>query len=194
VNCKSLLAAFVCVLLVLSMLGCGQTNDLQSIQLKASMINGTPTSSQSGTVTLQGAGSTIQLQAVGAYTDAKTMDLTHKVTYTVIVDPNHQSDGAGGVLLPPCQAPNCPNPSTPPYTSGTVEYNDTGLITAVEPAKCTWVNSAVDPATTPAWSYVGAYVVTATFQGITSQPFYVPVGSAAGITSDSNPTGACGPS
>jgi hypothetical protein len=190
---KNLFAALACALLVLSMLGCGTTNNLKSIQLTATFINGTATSSQTGTVTLQGQGATIQLMATGTYTGGKTQDLTKKVTYTVIVDPNNNADGNGGVLLPPCTPPSCPVPAAPPYTSGTLEYNNTGLLTAVDPAECTWVNSSVDPSTTPSWSYVGSYVVTATFNGITSQPFFVPMGSAAGITSDSNPTGACGP-
>jgi len=193
VNRKTLFASLACALLTLGLLGCGTTNSLQSITLGASFINGVPTTSQAGVVTLEGNGGTIQLQAIGKYTSGKTDDLSNRVTYTVIVDPNTDSDGAGGVLLPPCQAPSCPVPSAPPYTSGTVEYSPTGLITAVEPAVCTWVNSAVDPSTTPAWSYVGAYVVTASFEGITSQPFYVPVGSAAGVVSDSNPSGNCGP-
>jgi len=193
VNRTTLLAGFACALLVFSMLGCGQTNKLQSIQLTAALINGVAPTGQSGTVTLQGYGATIQLLATGTYTSAKTKDLTNEVTYTVIVDPNETSNGDGGTLLPPCEAPSCPVPSTPPYTNGTVEYSPTGLLTAVDPAECTWVNSAPATATTPAWSYVGDYIVTATFEGITSQPFYVPIGSAAGVVSDSNPTGNCGP-
>jgi hypothetical protein len=194
VNRKTLFLAFVCALLVFSMLGCGQTNKLQSIQLKAKLINGVATTTQAGIVTLAGNGGTIQLQAIASYTDTKTKDVSNTVTYTVMVDPAHNSDGASGVLLPPCQAPSCPVPSGPPYTSGTVEFSSTGLITAVEPAVCTFVNSAVDPSTTPAWSYVGDYVVTASFEGVTSQPFYIPIASAVGVVSDSNPSGNCGPS
>lgn len=193
VNRKTLFLAFVCALLVFSMLGCGQTNKLESIQLKAKLINGATTTTQAGTVTLSGNGGTIQLQAVANYTDGKTKDLSNAVTYTVIVDPNHNSDGAGGVLLPACQAPSCPSPSAPPYTTGTVEFSATGLITAVEPAVCTWINSAPSSSTTPAWSYVGAYVVTASILGVTSQPFYIPIGSAAGVVSPSNTSGNCGP-
>jgi hypothetical protein len=194
VNRKTLFAALVCALLVFSMLGCGSTNQLKSIQLTASLINGLAPTEQTGIATLSGYGATIQLQATGTYSGSTTKDLTKKVTYTVIVDPNYNSDGAGGVLLPPCQAPSCPVPSVPPFTSGTLEYSPTGLITAVDPAECTWVNSAVDPATTPAWSYVGDYVVTASYDGVTSQPFYIPIGSAVGVVSDSNKSGNCGPS
>ncbi|HSZ60414.1 MAG TPA: hypothetical protein VK828_01370 [Terriglobales bacterium] len=192
-NRTTIFAALACALLF-SMLGCGATNNLQSIQLKATLINGVATSGQSGTVTLSGNGGTIQLAAIGTYSNGKTVTLGGGgLVYTAVVDAQYSSNGAGGILLPPCQAPSCPAPSSPPYTSGTLEYNQTGLVTAVEPAECTWVNSAVDPSTTPAWSYVGDYVITAAFKGVTSQPFYVPIGSAAGVVSDSNTTGACGP-
>ena len=54
----------------------------------------------------------------------------------------------------------------------------TGLVTAVDPAVCAWVD--VGTATTPAWATTGDYEVTATYRGITSQPFFVAVASAAG--------------
>jgi hypothetical protein len=192
VNRQTLFSALACALLVFSM-GCGSTNNLQSIQLSASLINGVAPTGQAGIATLSGYGATIQLKATGTYSGSKTKDLSKKVTYTVIVDPNYNSDGAGGVLLPPCQAPSCPVPSSPPFTSGTVEYSPTGLITAVDPAECTWVNSAPSSSSTPAWSYVGDYVVTASYMGVTSQPFYIPIGSAAGVVSQSNTSGNCGP-
>jgi hypothetical protein len=192
VNRKTLFGALACALLAFSMLGCGTSNNLKSIQLSAALINGVAPSGQNGIVTLQGNGGTIQLLATGTFSGSGPQNLTRMVTYNVTVDPNNNSDG-NGVLLPPCQAPSCPAPAGPPYTNGTVEFSPTGLLTAVEPAECTWVNSAVDPSTTPAWSYVGDYIVTATFQGVTSQPFYVPIASAVGVVSDSNLTGACGP-
>ena len=176
---QTLFAALAGALLSLSMLGCGTSNKLQSIQLNAALINGVPASSQSGFVTLQGNGSTIQLQAIGTYSSTKTKDLTNEVTYTVIVDPNYTKDAFGNTLLPPCKSPSCPIPASPPYTSGTVEYNQTGLITAVEPATCTFVNN------NGTFAYVGDYEVTVSFQGITSQPVFVPVASSTG------PTGSC---
>jgi len=179
VNRKTLLTASACALLVFSMLGCGTTNKLQSIQLQARLINGVTPSSQSGFVTLQGNGATIQLQAIGTYTSTKTQDLTNQVTYTVSVDPNYTKDAFGNTLLPPCKSPSCPIPADPPYTSGTVEYNQTGLITAVEPATCTFVNN------NGTFAYVGDYEVTVSFGGITSQPVYIPVASSTG------PSGSC---
>lgn len=187
----NIFAALACALLVIVLAGCGASNHLQSIQLNVSAINGVATTTQGGFVTLQGNGGTIQLQPMGNYGGGAPKDLTREATYNVIVDPFHNQDDLGDPLLAPCNGP-CPQPFDGIH--GTVEYNTTGLITAVEPAVCTWFNSAVDPSTTPAWAYVGDYEVTATFAGVTSQPVYIPVASAAGIYDQySNPSGACGP-
>jgi hypothetical protein len=187
VKCKQILAALAFAVLALSLVNCGavkgQTNNLQSITLTASLINGVAPSSQTGIYNLPGDGDTIQLLATGTYTNTKTVDLTDQVTYQVIVDPNYTKDFNGNPLLPPCEAPSCPAPSTPPYTQCTVEYSPTGLITAVEPAVCTWVQQGTG------WFFQGAYQVTATYQGITSQPIYIPVASEAGP----GPNGECGP-
>ncbi|MGB9199154.1 MAG: hypothetical protein WCB53_19685 [Terriglobales bacterium] len=212
-KCKHILAALACALLALSTVGCGafkgQTSDLKSITLDVALVNGVVPGSQSGFYTLDGNGGTIQLQAMGEYSGGSTKDITHTVTYNVVVDPNYSQDAYGNALVPPCAPPNCPVPqSGPPYTSGTVEYSPTGLLTAVEPASCTWVdivpllNGQVQPAS---WFYVGDYVVTVSYQGITSNPIYIPVASSAGdqyypYTEDgnpayeNNPTGQCGPS
>jgi len=176
----TLTASLVCSLLIFSMLGCGGlTNHLQSITL--TVPNGTALSG--GVYNLVGAGSTMQLKAVGNYSDSKTKDLTNKVTWNVMVDPAHGLDYLGNPLLPPCKAPSCPSPSTPPYTNGTVEYSVTGLITAVEPANCSWVQQGTG------WFFQGDYVVTATFGGVTSQPIYIPIASSSGPGTN----GECGP-
>lgn len=182
-NCTRMFAVLACVLLAIALVGCGTTNKLQSITLTASAINGQPPSSQTGIYDLKGDGGTIQLLATGQYSNDKTKDLTNDVTYTVIVDPNYTQDYTGKALLPPCKAPSCPVPSSPPYTQGTVEYSPSGLITAVEPAVCTWVQQG------SGWFFQGAYQVTVSFGGITSQPIYIPVASQAGP----GPNGECGP-
>ncbi len=200
VNRKTLFAALACALLVFSMLGCGTTNDLRTITLNVALVNGVAPTDQSGFVTLVGNGGTIQLQALGNYSGSKPKDLTRTVTYTVIVDPEHNMDAFGNTLLPPCQAPACPVPSTPPYTNGTIEYNNTGLLTAIEPATCTFEDiaplSSSGAPVAPAWFYVGDYVVTASYGGITSQPVYVPIASSAGNQfyngQENNPDGYCG--
>lgn len=161
---KTLIAAFGCVLLATSLLGCGGSNKLQSITLG---IGGT-----GGFFNLQGIGGTLQLKATGEYGSTKTKDLTNKVTYVVVPDGN-DSDG---------------NPlNAPPMT---VTLSPTGLLTAVDPAVCTWTNLQPDPDKEPAWALTGSYKITASFDGITSQPIFVGVASAAGPP----PTGACGPS
>jgi hypothetical protein len=163
VNYKNLLAALVSGLLVFSMLGCNAlqtTNHLRSIQL---------TPSGGGLFNLKGIGGTLQLVATGTYSSGQSKDLSNMVTYTVTPDPN------GSVVLP-----------SPPLT---VTMSPTGLMTAVEPAVCTWHDNQTDLTKPPVWVLTGDYIVTATFQGITSQQAFVSVASATG----DGPGGACGP-
>src|SRR5271167_3540537 len=136
VNRKTFFAALACALLVFSMLGCGTSNKMQSIQLGVKYVNGQAPTGQTGFTTLQGNGGTIQLQAIGVFSSTKTRDITNEVTYTVVVDPANNMDAFGNTLLPPCTAP-CQAAG-----EGTVQYNNTGLITAVQPATCSWVDIA----------------------------------------------------
>jgi hypothetical protein len=192
VNRKTLLvlAALACALLVFSMLGCGTTNDLQSIQLSNSNASVVPP----GTLDLQGEGATTQLYVWGNYSDGKqkVLNSVGDVAFQMTVTPG-SVDQFSNPLLPPCQTPQCPNPASPPYTEGTIAYDANGLLTAVPPFVCTWVNSAQPPATAPAWGLAGSYTVTATYSGFTTPPVYVAVASQAGITNITNPTGECGP-
>jgi hypothetical protein len=190
VKYKHIFAALGMAVLALSLVGCGafkgQTNDLKSITLTAVSINGSTPGSQTGIYNLEGDGGTIQLAATGVYSGGTSKDITSKVTFSVIVDPNYNQaylHGTNTTLLPPCQAPNCPAGTAPNFTSGTVEYSSTGLITAVEPAVCTWVQQGTG------WFFEGAYQVTVSFDGVTSQPVYIPVASEAGPWTN----GACGP-
>ena len=162
-NRKTFTTALGCALLATTLLGCGGSNKLQSITLTAG--------GQSGTVNLKGIGGTLQFKATGNYSSTKTHDLTNVVTYSVIPDPN-------GSVIPPL----------PPLT---VTMNPTGMMTAVEPAICLWHDSEPNPDVDnkPAWSITGSYIVTATFQGVTSQQMFIPVASATG----DGPQGACGP-
>ncbi len=185
-NRKTLFTALACALLVFSMLGCGTTNHLQSITLGASLVNGKPPTSQTGFFTLEGNGGTIQLQAIANYSSGvKPKDVTSAVTFTMVVDPVNNVDAYDNPLPAPGQ---------------TVQIGVTGLVTAIDPATCTWVDVSPDP-TKPAWFYVGAYKVTAMYQGITSQPMYIPVASSAGNPDDifpptqtgNNPSQLCGP-
>src|SRR5258707_12591904 len=63
VNLKTLFAALACALLVFSMLGCGTSNHLLSIQLSTSNTAETPP----GTLDLKGIGGTLQGYAWGNY-------------------------------------------------------------------------------------------------------------------------------
>lgn len=170
-------AAFACALLIFSLLGCGTSNHLHSITLSASLINGAAPKSQGGFYNLQGNGGTIQLQATGNYSSGKTHDLTNEVTYLMIVDPFHNQDAFGQPLPAPPQ---------------TAQISVTGLVTAVEPATCTWIDVSSDPAK-PSWFYTGDYQLTVSFQGITSQPVYIPIASSGGPVTTGNPGGQCGP-
>src|SRR5215813_13291852 len=109
-----------------TLLGCGGSNKLQSLQIFID-----PNSGGDGLFNLQGLGGTLQLQVIGTYGSAKTKDLTNKVTYSVIPDPNFDF--------------------TLPMPPQTVTMSPTGLMTAVEPAVCTWENEESDPTKTPKW-------------------------------------------
>jgi hypothetical protein len=194
VNRTTLFAALACALLVFSMLGCGATNHLQSITLQASSINGTATTTQPGFYNIVGDGSTIQLQAMGNYSNGQTKDITSQVTFQLIVDPNYTQNANGGTLLPPCVG-SCQS------GQGTAEISVTGLVTAIEPATCTWIDPVPAPGAA-SWFFIGAYQATASALGITSQPIYIPIASAAGNPNDvfttpnledNNPTEQCGP-
>jgi hypothetical protein len=159
---KTLFAALACALLVFSMLGCGTTNHLQSITL-------TPAAGGSGLFNIKGIGGTLQLVATGNYSSGKTQDLSHRVIYSVIPDPR--------------------GPVVPPAPPSTVTMSPTGLMTAVDPPICLWTDTTADPTKPPTWALTGDYIVTASFQGVTSQQTFVAVASATG----NGPGGACGP-
>jgi len=158
---KKLIATLSIALAFLGLLGCGTSNHLQTITLTAT--------GATGQFIVKGIGGTLQLRATGNYSSTQTHDLTNVATYTIVADPN-----TGGPLPIPPQG---------------VTLNATGLVTAVDPPVCTFLNVQPDPTLPPAWVLTGDYKVTATYQGITSQPVYIGVASAAGP----GPTGACGP-
>jgi hypothetical protein len=195
----NILAALACALLVFVLVGCGTTNKLQTVTLGASLVNGLVPTGQTGFFTLEGNGGTIQLTATANFTNGKSQ-LVHGqgVVYSMIVDPVNNTDAYGDTLLPPCIGP-CPSGGA----NGTAEISPTGLVTAVDPATCTWVDIAPATATAPAFFYSGSYAVTVTYQGVTSQPVYIPIASSAGdqyypyydedTANLNNPEGLCGP-
>ena len=158
---KTLISALGFVLLASSLLGCGGSNKLQTILLTVG--------GNGGLFNVKGIGGTLQLKVIGNYSNSKTKDLTNVATYSVTPDPL-------GIPLP-----------SPPLT---ITMSNTGLMTAVEPAVCTWHDAEPDPTQNkPAWVLTGSYIVTASFQGVTSQQAFVAVASASG----DGPSNACGP-
>jgi hypothetical protein len=184
VNRKTLFAALACAMLTFSMLGCGTSNKLQSIQIS----NSNASEASTGTISIGINGPVVgpvQLYTWGNYSSGKAVLLGGTgLSYQIAVDsdtPFAVDPGSGGEYLL----------SAPPET---MQLSATGLLTAVDPSACSWYNSAVAPATAPAWSMVGAYKVTATYGSFTSPPVFVAVASAPGVfDAKTNPTGACGP-
>jgi hypothetical protein len=161
----TLFTAFV-GLLAIGLTSCGSAS-LKTIDLSAS---GNATG---GFFELKGEGGTIQLTAVGNYTYGPSRDLSNLVTYTVTPD----GFDIYGAALP-----------APPQD---ITLSKTGLVTAVDPFVCTYVD--VGTATTAAWALSGSYKIVASYRGITSQPVYIGVASQAGPPAPAIAQGACGP-
>jgi len=169
---RTLLAVFLTALAVLGLSSCATTNHLQTLTMTA-----TTPALTGGFFNLQGEGGTLQLKVWANYSDKGTLDVTNQSVYTIIVTPTNSQDAFG------FQLPNPPN---------TVQLDKTGLLTAVTPFDCTWVDTGT--ADKPAWFLSGSYQITATYKGVTSQPVYVGVASSAGDNSSgNNPSFLCGP-
>ena len=179
-NRKTLLAALSCALLVFSLLGCGASRGLQSIQISSS--NATETTPGTISIGINGAVlGPVQLYTWGNYSNGKSQLLSGNVQYQISI------------------TPDMPLTNVMPEPPQTMELSANGLLTAVTPFFCSWINSApqnaTPPVTTPAWGIGGTYSVTATTQGFTSPPVFVAVASASpGTQGGTNPTGECGPS
>jgi hypothetical protein len=159
---KYILAALVGTLaLILS--SCGTSDKLSTITIS---------DGSSSLANLQGIGGTLQLTVTANYTSGKTVDITNWAVYTAVPDPINNVDDTGLPL------------ASPPAT---ITISATGLLTAVDPAVCTWQN--LGTVATPSWFLTGDYKITATYKGFTSQPIFIGVASAAANTGD----GTCGP-
>ena len=131
--------------------------DLKSIEL-------TPSSTNQA-----GLGSQIQLTATGNYSNNTSKDISLRATYSVTITQNALDTNGAALPEPPAGVQLIPGP----------------MITAVTPPVCTWFNQGTTSA--PIWVLTGTYTVTATFNGVTSNPVYISVASAAGAG------GLCGP-
>ncbi len=177
----NILAALLVALSLIST-GCGTSDYVQSIEITSTG------SSSGGFFNLAGIDGTLQLQTMTVYHSGKTVPVTNSVTYTVMPVGCQSS----GDPTNPCGTVPVPLLA---YGPTSVPINATGLMTAVG-AQCTWIDlpSGTPPAlpTPPQynWLYTGYYEVTATYNGMVSQPVAIGVGSAAGNA----PDGTCGPS
>lgn len=149
---------------------CGTSDKIASVTISAA--------GQTGTVNLVGLGGTMQLQVLANYTSGKFIDETNYATYTVTSE-GYYTDWNTNVQYPM------------PASPLTVTINNTGLVTAVDPAVCSWISAVPDNTATTGWAYTGWYEITATYRGFTSQPIDIPLASAA----NGQPTegGQCGP-
>lgn len=158
------LTAFVS-LLAICLSSCG-SDSLRTIELSASGSN------SGGFFDLKGEGGTIQLTATGNYAYGPSRDMSNRVTFAITPV---GSDIYGGAL------------PVPPYG---VTVSKTGLLTAVRPFVCTYVD--VGTASQAAWALSGSYQIVASFGAISSQPVFVGVASQAG-PGGPPANGACGP-
>jgi len=150
--------------LSLVMSGCGSGDKIANVSMT---VNGT-----TGVVNLVGLGGTLPLAVHANYTSGKWIDETNYAKFTVTA---MGVDFNTGLALSASPA--------------TLAVSSTGLITATDPAVCTWDN--LGTSTAPGWAYVGWYEITATYRGFTSEPVYIPVASAA--SSQTGMGGQCGP-
>lgn len=173
---KSLFGLLACALLVLSMLGCGTSNNLQSIQLSTSNKAEVAMSAQ----TLPGISNTIQLYVWGNYSSGKVklLDAKGGVTWSIKTDPVYNQDAFGFTMPAPCLGSPCAQ------GTGGASLSSDGLLTAVSPAACTWVDvaqvSAQNPTPTPSWAISGQYNVTASYAGFTTPPVAVALSDTGG--------------
>jgi hypothetical protein len=168
----NILAALLVTLALIST-GCGTSDYVQSVQLTSTGAN------SGGFFNLAGADGTIQLTTMAVYHSGKTVPVTNSVTYAV----STVGQDASGNDLPAYNTVPAPVP-----------IDSTGLMTAVA-ALCTWIDlpSGTPPVlpTPPIynWEYTGYYQVVSVYNGVSSQPVAVGVGSLAGNA----PDGSCGP-
>lgn len=142
---------------------CGTGDKIGSVSIQAVGANG------AGVVDLKGLGGTLQLKVTANYTSGKQIDETNFVTYAVT--PEGTDDTGAALAVPPL----------------TLTINATGMVTAVDPAVCVWINKGT--VQQPSWFYNGDYKIVATYHGFASNPIFIPVASAAANSGN----GQCGP-
>jgi hypothetical protein len=169
---RTRILATLLVLLPLLSSGCGTSDKIGSVSMQVVGIG-------TGVVDLKGLGGTLQLQVLANYTSGKQIDETNFATYKVTAEGFYTDYSTN----PPTSAPM----PTPPQT---LTISSTGMITAVDPAVCSWI-STTGTFATPGWAYTGDYMIVATYRGFTSNPVFIPLASAA--NGQPNMQGQCGP-
>ena len=175
-NRKTLFAALACALLVVSMLGCGTTDKLQSITLSNSNTN-----PNAGNAFTMYPGLPVQMYTWGSYSNG-----SQKLLYGTGVAYQILSTPFGFAETGAFDDPN----ATPP---GTVQLSTDGQLTPITPPACSYVDVAQPPATTPAFQTTGWYIVTATYGGLTTPPGSVYMATDGLPATSTNTTGECGP-
>jgi hypothetical protein len=161
----------IAVLAALS--GCGSSDKVESVSMSVVGASG-------GTVNLYGLGGTLQLQVMTNYTSGKVVNETNFATFTIAPQGVQYNWNSSGTYT------TSPMP-TPPQG---ITISPNGLITAVDPGICSWINVS-SSSSSPAWAYTGWYQITATNHGFTSNPVFIPLASAANGQPSAN--GLCGP-
>jgi hypothetical protein len=142
---------------------CGTGDKIGSVSVTAA--------GSTGIVNLVGLGGTMQLKVNANYTSGKVIDETNFATYEVTPE-GTLSDKLNPLPVPPLG----------------LSINPTGMITATDPAICTWTNNGT--LASPSYSFVGDYKIIAHYRGFSSQPLYIPV--ASGATDQAGQNGQCG--
>ena len=166
--------------LLLLLTSCGQTYSLQTVSISA--LPAGQTTEQVGTVLLKGMGVTANIIVRANYSNTKSEVVTPNATFTVeAVGNSIVSYHAGSFGYLPLPAPV----QSPINSYGDLQYNPSGLLTAVDPGACTAITDQ-----NKSISLTGTYKVTATYKGMISQPLYIALTSAV-PASDGSVKGGC---
>jgi len=187
---RTRIAATLLVAIALFSISCGSEDKIASVAMGVVTTGGVGT----GTYNLIGLGGTLQLAVLANYTSGKQIDETNFSTFTIVPEGYYcvafsdlttcAADSAFNMPTPPPAGTTVP---TPPQ--GGITVSSTGMVTAVDPGICSWVN--LGTLTQPGWAYTGWYEITATYRGFKSNIVAIPVGSAANAQTNTN--GQCGP-
>lgn len=175
-NRKNFSTALTCGLLIVSMLGCGVTNHLQSVTLSSS--NANPNAGNAFSIKL---GVPVPMYAWGTYSDGKQKLLFGTGLKFQILSTPTGPPGSGTFGDPNANPPQ------------DVQLSADGQLTPAVPfGACSFIDVAVSPATSPAFQTTGWYIVTATYGGLTSPQGGVYMQTEGLPVTKTNPNGQCG--